>query len=81
MALPVLGVVARLLLSSGTREAIKKYGQAAVARARAEIAKREAAASRTILGPLSKKTRSATAASRAASRAKGKRSQSTDSNQ
>ena len=44
MALPALGIVARLLLSKGTREAVKKYGRAAVDKAKKEIAKR----SRTI---------------------------------
>mgnify|MGYP006406599593 FL=1 len=46
MPAPVLGVVARLLLSSGSREAAKKYGQAAVTKAREELAKYQSALSR-----------------------------------
>jgi len=45
MALPVLGVAARLLLSKGAREAIKRYGRAAVDKAKTEIAKRDRAIS------------------------------------
>ena len=40
MALPALGMVARFLLSKGTREAVVKFGRAAVDRAKKEIAKR-----------------------------------------
>ena len=43
MPLPVLGVAARLLASSGVREAVKKYGVKAVEVAKKQIAKREAA--------------------------------------
>jgi len=43
MALPILGVAARLLASKGSREAIKKYGTKAVDAAKKEIAKRSAA--------------------------------------
>jgi len=44
MALQALGMVARFLLSKGTREAVVKFGRAAVDKAKKEIAKR----SRTI---------------------------------
>jgi hypothetical protein len=43
MALPALGIVARLLLSKGTREAVKKYGRAAVDKAKKELDKRNVA--------------------------------------
>ena len=46
MPAPVLGVVARLVLSSGARQAAKKYGQAAVTKAREELAKYQSALSR-----------------------------------
>tara|TARA_R100000306_G_C4337760_1_gene123633 strand:+ start:243 stop:626 length:384 start_codon:yes stop_codon:yes gene_type:complete len=39
MALPALGVAARLILSSGGREAAKKYGKAAVKKAQEQIKK------------------------------------------
>ena len=34
MALPALGVAARLILSSGARQAAKKYGKAAIKKAK-----------------------------------------------
>ena len=46
LALPVLGAVARLVLSAGARQAAKKYGQAAIRRAEAEIVKYQSALSR-----------------------------------
>ena len=39
MALPALGVVARLILSSGARQAAKKYGKAAIKKAQEQIKK------------------------------------------
>ena len=46
LALPVLGAVARLVLSAGARQAAKKYGQAAIRRAEAEIVKYQSALTR-----------------------------------
>ena len=42
-ALPALTAAARFLLSRGTREAVKKYGKAAVTKAKALIKKRDKA--------------------------------------
>jgi len=39
MALPALGVAARLILSSGARQAAKKYGKAAIKKAQEQIKK------------------------------------------
>jgi hypothetical protein len=47
MPLPALGVAARLLASKGTREAVKKYGTKAIDEAKKQIAKREAAVSKS----------------------------------
>tara|TARA_R100001244_G_C5089674_1_gene116097 strand:+ start:146 stop:538 length:393 start_codon:yes stop_codon:yes gene_type:complete len=46
MALPFLGIAARLILSSGARQAAKKYGKAAVKKAQEQINKHSAALDR-----------------------------------
>jgi len=43
MAIPALTAAARFLLAKGTREAVKKYGRAAVTKARALIKRRDKA--------------------------------------
>jgi hypothetical protein len=44
-AIPALTAAARFLLAKGTREAVKKYGQAAVTKAKALLKKRRPSAS------------------------------------
>jgi hypothetical protein len=54
MALPALGVAARLLASKGTREAVKKYGTKAVDEAKKQIAKRQTAIDKSAKGATDK---------------------------
>jgi len=46
-AIPVLTAIARFVLAKGTREAVKKYGKAAVTKAKDLIKKRDKAIERT----------------------------------
>jgi|TARA_R110000824_G_scaffold4592_1_gene22109 hypothetical protein len=43
LALPLLGAAARLILSSGAREAAKKYGRVAIKKAQEQIKKHDSA--------------------------------------
>ena len=64
LAIPILGAAARLVLSAGGRQAIKKYGKVAVDKAKAEIAKRNQAIDR-VAGQAARKEGLGTAPRRA----------------